>query len=178
MKQAVIEVINLNCLLENIVGLDAIQIEDRGQELYKELFLTTEYSGVHYTHDEQEITFSKIRFRHAFYLSPMKNEIDKRRVARIRWILPIISGQALNSECWLVDDNGIKKRLYICYGLNYVIWLEPQENKDKWIFSSAYVAEREQIREYTSRGTRIAEFNKKEKKDSKGKKGKKNKNRS
>ncbi len=166
MEQAIIKAVNLTHLLETLIGLDDIEIEEHGGRLYKQLFLITDVSGTKIAHDGQEITFSKDRFRHAFYLSPKKNEIDKRRVARIKWILPLTQGRVLNSECWLVNDDGIQKRLYICYGLNYVVWLEPQENKEKWVFSSAYVATREQIREYTSRGKRIAEFHKKKKKSS------------
>lgn len=166
MKQEIAQGQNLLRLEISLFELDDIQIEDLGEKLYKDLFLDTEFSGVQYTHDNQPVSFSKDRFRHAFYLSPNKNEIDKRRVARIKWILPLIEGKVLNSECWLINDGGIKKRLYVCFGLNYLVWLEPQGNKDRWIFSTAYVAERKQIRGYTSRGTRISEFFGKKKKGS------------
>ena len=166
MKQKTIQGLNLLGLELSLFELDDIQIEDLGEKSYKELFLDTNFSGVRYTHDNQKVTFSKDRFRHAFYLSPKKNEIDKRRVIRIKWILPLIQGKVLNSECWLVNDKSIEKRMYVCYGLNYVVWLEPHGNDQEWSFSTAYVAERKFLRDYASRGKRIAEFWSKKKKGS------------
>lgn len=152
--------VNLNFLIESLIGLNYIEIEEFGRKLYAELFLTSNFSGVQLSHDGEKVSFSVDRFDHAFYESPRKNLIDKSRVARIRWILPLITGKAKNSQCWLVKQDGIEKRLYVCYGLNYVVWLERQNNKEKsWVFSTAYIAERREIKKYTSNGSLLAKFN-------------------
>jgi hypothetical protein len=169
MKEALDNAVNLHQLLEGLVGLDLLEIEAFGVERYADLFLTSEVSGVHLLHDGQKVTFSVDRFDHAFYETPMKNVIDKSRVARIHWILPLIQGKVVNSQFWLVNVGGKRKRLYVCYGLNYVVWLERSGNApESWIFSSAYVAERKYIREYQSNGQLIQKFNNKEKQKKKG----------
>ncbi len=148
MKQELPKTVNLNHLLMSLIGLNDIQVEEFAEQQYKELFLKTKYSGNHTTHDGQQVSFALERFRHAFFKSPKKNEIEKSRVERMKWILPIIQGKALNYTCWLINDRGVIKRLYICYPLVFVIWLEPSLEVGKWIFSSAYPASRAKIREY------------------------------
>jgi hypothetical protein len=165
--------INLNLLLEGLFGLNNIEVEDFGRGLYTAQFLTNYVSGIHPTHDGQKVSFSLNRFDHAFFESPAKDLIDRSRVARIRWILPLIQGLAINSQCWLVNDDGVEKRLYICYGLNYVVWLELHYKQEgSWVFSTAYVAERDEIKKYTSKGKLIQKFNSKEKEKKKKRKRK------
>jgi hypothetical protein len=131
-------------------GDDAI--ERIGRNLYAENLLTSTHSGVFQMHDGEQVKFQKTRFDHAFFMagnwqtSKEKTGIDVRRVARLRWILPIIQGEILSTECWLVTENGGENRLYLSFGLGYVIWVE-SSNKGWW-FSSAYTASGTQIRGY------------------------------
>lgn len=141
------EEVNLNTLLLALFGKSEEEIKKIGQELYAiELLAQEKWFKKHQTHDRQAVMFRKERFSHAFFKSPDKNVIDRARVERIKWILPIVQGKAQNWECWeLTYSDGKTKRLYACYGLGYVVWLEQEED---WIFSTAYSCSKSEIRKY------------------------------
>jgi hypothetical protein len=87
--------------------------------------------------------------------SKAKTGIDIRRVERVKWILPMLRCAAPNVECWLIPSDGVIKRIYICFGLGYVVWLEPGDREGWWDFSSAYTIKAAAIREYLIGGKRI-----------------------
>jgi len=122
-----------------------------------ELFLTDTRRGCYTTHDGHKIVFFNDAFDHAFFVSPEKVVLDIERVKRINWILPLIQGKAFNSECWEINQRGLNKRVYVCFGLGYLVWLKESLNGG-WKFITAYPAFRRQIREYIAGGERIAVF--------------------
>jgi hypothetical protein len=146
-------------LIVDCAGLDAAAVEKLGRKIYAERFLSDARKGQHATHDGDRVTFFAGDFDHAFFRSPEKQVIDSRRVERIEWVLPLMQGLVCNAECWLIDDHGVLKRLYVCFGLGYVVWLKENLNGG-WKFITAYPAFRAQIRKYVAGATRIAVFKK------------------
>ncbi|HEX8288033.1 MAG TPA: hypothetical protein VF556_08560 [Pyrinomonadaceae bacterium] len=148
-------------LLTDLSNLTDEDVEKVGRDLYKELFLDNEEIGVRKCHDNEDAVFYKERFDHAFFKTKDRNshikiEIDKGRVARIKWILPMIQGGIANSEYWHITEKFLEKRLYANFGLGYVVWL--WRGSGEWTFSSAYTAEPNQIRRYTKGGKKITSF--------------------
>jgi hypothetical protein len=143
--------------LIDCVGLTVAEIEALGREKFAERFLSDARKGQFLAHDGEKVVFFDDSFEHAFFRSPEKAIIDVKRVERLEWILPLMQGQILNAECWLIDDGGINKRLYLCFGLGYVVWLKERLNGG-WKFVTAYPAFRAQIRKYVAGSKRIAVF--------------------
>jgi hypothetical protein len=161
------EHLDLNTLLIDLTDLEISEIEEIGYKSYCDLFLDTEKRGVRKTHDEEDVYFWENRFTHAFYAPAVwqnttrKEVIDKIRVARIKWILPLISGQVPNSECWQVKNNNRPdQRLYVRFSQNYLIWLEPRDASG-WTFSTAYTSEGWRIRNYLKGAQRIWKYGQK-----------------
>jgi hypothetical protein len=136
-------------------------------KLYTDHETHTGMVGERCTHDSEPVMFYEDRFDHAFFISAHrtsrpynKDEFQKDRATRVRWIGEIIKGNIDGTECWRVpdpdrrDSSGgiIVKRLYILRDENYVIWLEPLKT-GRWKFSSAYPANKGYIRQITKRGT-------------------------
>lgn len=150
---------NLDDLLIDVEGMTNEEIETKARDLYKELYTGAGKSGKLRAHDGEEVIFWADRFDHAFYnssewrqYSSEKNQLDKERIKRIKWIGEVIAGNVPNSECWEVSratDNVNPQRLYIVKSKCYVVWLEPRANGG-WKFSSAYVANYGQLRRYSS----------------------------
>lgn len=157
MKQGVGKIKDLRDLLIRCNGLTPDEIEQLGRTTFSEIFLTDSRRGSYATHDGQRVVFFNDAFDHAFFASPEKVVLDIERVERINWILPLIQGDAPNSECWEVSDSGMTKRVYLCFGLGYVVWLKERLNGG-WKFITAYPAFRAQIRKYIRNGKRIASF--------------------
>jgi hypothetical protein len=152
--------VDLKSLLLKIDRLSTADAKELGEKLYDQLYITSPRVGIHKTHDGEEVFFWFDRFTHAFHYDKAKTLLDRGRVARIRWIGEIVAGSVPAFECWLVDktpqpDN----RLYIVWGENYVVWLEPRP-AGGWKFSTAYPAERDQIKGYIEDGERIWPKNK------------------
>jgi hypothetical protein len=144
--------VDLKSLLLNLDGMAVADASELGAKLYDQIYITSPRRGIHKTHDGEDVYFWFDRFTHAFHNDKAKTVLDKGRVARIRWIKEIVEGNAPEFECWLINkaprpDN----RLYIVWGENYVVWLEPRE-AGGWKFSTAYPAEREQIKIYIEDG--------------------------
>lgn len=154
----------LHTLLEDLSGLTDEGVAQRAETLFTELFLGSDTVGVHPAHDGQPVYFWKDRFSHAFFTSGdwcrrpySKEAIDRDRVARIRWIKPILAGAVVGTGCWEIREPGERrgpKRLYALIVEAYIIWLEPRR-KGGWVFSSAYVAGYGQVRRYCSQGRKI-----------------------
>lgn len=165
MKQGIGKIVDLHILLLNSAELpnDESDLETFGREQYSNLFLTNAICGFHLLHDGEQARFARGRFKHAFskadewQSSDKKTSLDKRRIARIEWILPIIKGQVSGTECWLVKEDGVEKRIYVSFGQGYVIWFESSGN-EKWEFSTAYTANAARLREYTVGGKKIWKF--------------------
>ena len=159
--------LDINSLILNLYDLDDSDIERLGYESYCDLFLDSEIRGIRKTHDDEDVYFWEERFSHAFFTpanwqyTTEKQVIDKARVARIKWILPLIGGLMTNSECWLVKNrNRPNQRLYVRFSQNYVIWLEPRD-AGGWKFSTAYPSEGWRIRNYLKGAERIWRFGQK-----------------
>jgi hypothetical protein len=152
---------DLRELLLDMKDLSDEDLEQTAKDLYSECFLQNAINGIHRLHDGDSVIFKKARFQHAFYLaanwqeSRVKTGIDIRRVERMKWILPMLGCDAPNVECWLVPSDGVIKRVYVCFALGYLIWLEPGDREGQWSFSSAYTNKAAAIREYLKGGKRI-----------------------
>lgn len=135
------------------------EVEALGAKMYSDIFLDTARDGRKPMHDGSEARFFPDTFKHAFFKSPGDYEIDNRRVARIHWILPLIAGKLPNSECWEMVQEGIEKRVYVCFGLSYIVWFKRRLDGG-WCFTTAYSAPakklRERMKEYDAK--RVAVF--------------------
>lgn len=130
-------------LLLDLSQIAEMDREEFSRQKYRELFIDAIGKGVHTCHDGEPVIFYESRFHHCCFTgrsrdTSAKEILDLRRVERLPWILPLIGGDMVNSECWLIDENRLK-RMYAIPGKGYIAWLEM--NKDgEWFFSSAYVA--------------------------------------
>ena len=166
MRQQMKRIVDLESLQLKLAEFSDADILAIGRQSYSDIFLQNARFGFHSLHDGGRVVFKAGRFKHAFFLaenwqtSKEKTRIDIRRVERLRWILPMLRCEAPNAECWLVPDDGVEKRIYVCFGLGYVIWLEPGNAQGDWSFSTAYTTSSRQIREYIKGGKRIYPNNK------------------
>lgn len=154
---------DLNALLLQTFGRSPREVEEEAHGYYRERYCAnSEYSTL-LTHDEQQVSFYENRFGHAFYgrkewtNSNQKDKPDVQRLARVRWIEPLIGGELDGSACWLCknEENSHRtRRLYILEEECFIVWLE-EWKKEEWWFSSAYSPYRQQIRKYCSQGERI-----------------------
>jgi hypothetical protein len=146
---------DLDSLLVNVKGFDDEYVERLGLTLFKEIYLTDGESGIHKTHDGEDVYFRADQFDHAFFnvsqwkTSSIKDVIDRARVARIRWIKEFISGNVPNSACWILPiSRQTYRRLYCSAPRGHAVWLIPRSNGG-WKFKSAHPAEPNQIHNYT-----------------------------
>ncbi len=151
-------------LLVDLEDLSDDEAEERGRELYAELYLTKGRVGVLSLHKGGEVVFFEDRYYHAFRTSSdrirnpySKAKVARDRIERIRWIKAILEGDVPKTECWLVPSQSGRRtrdRLYVVWENRYVIWLSPR-NDGGWKFSSCYSATRQDIRRYTQQGAKI-----------------------
>lgn len=151
-------------LLVDLENLSDDEAEERGRELYAELYLTKGRVGELSLHKGGEVVFFEDRYEHAFRTSQnrirnpySKAKVARERIERIRWIKAILEGDVPNTECWLVPAQSGRRtrdRLYVVWENRYVIWLSSRDNGG-WKFSSCYEATRQDIRRYTQQGTKI-----------------------
>jgi len=140
------------------------EVKEEGALVYEqEFFSNGGKRGEILLHDGQVAFIFRDRFEHAFYTSPdrirhpySKSKIAHDRVERIKWIKPILEGKVKGTQCWLVPDPRRKKRLYVVMQEQYIIWLE-ERNDGGWKFSTAYCAENQNIKRYTTKGVKIWE---------------------
>jgi len=160
---------DLLALLVDLTGIDDNRAEEIGRDFYKKELLTSDCVGLHDLHDGEKVLVHISRFDHAFFTTPRvygqaerKIVLDRPRIARVRWIKLLISGQLDNSACWEVAARSgrpaFPNRLYVLYEPAYVVWLEPRGQDDSavcWKFSSGYPANPKYLRDKTKGGTCI-----------------------
>lgn len=137
----------------NLSGLKAAAIEALGIKIYIQEYLTNAFCGTHLAHDGDTVYFHiKVGKGHALHktVNKYKDTIDPPRVERLRWIKEFISGRVPNSECWLIPENGITKRVYCSFGDAYMVWLGPRD-QGGWKFETAYQCDTGTIRGYLKR---------------------------
>jgi|CXWL01.1.fsa_nt_gi hypothetical protein len=157
---------DLEALLIDLESRTDIEAAAFARKVYAEIFLTRRQFGVHPTHDAQDVVFHADRFNHAFFTDPShgrfsfaKTHLARDRIERMRWILPVILGAVPRSACWrTTGESGRAMRLYLLHDINYVVWLSERRDGDGFNFSSAYVVEPRDIREYTRGGRKLAAF--------------------
>jgi len=150
---------NLASLLLDLSGLSDEEAEEVTYQEYIKLYTDQKTHGgrigLRKTHDGEEVIFFEDRFGHAFFTSAQKtsrqyakDEFQRNRASRVRWIGPIIQGDIGDTECWRIfphqryhSNTNMPSRLYILWDEKYLVWLEPRKS-GSWWFSSAYVAER------------------------------------
>lgn len=116
------------------------------------------------THDGERVVMypGEPDFTHAFFTAGerhrrgwAKDIVDPRRVARARWIVPVIGGLVDGTQCFRVIDYAAykkpppEKRLYVVRDERYVIWLIRKPGGFR--FKTAYVAGHADIERYIHR---------------------------
>ena len=150
---------DLDSLYTDIKGLSDEEAETLGQKLYREEFSLTEHRGYIQIAPDVKVYFFMDQYMHAFRSSEdrirheySKAKIARDRIARIRWIKPVLQGKISNTEYWTVLGNsGHKKRLYVVVDKKYIIWLESRKD-GHWRFSTAYTTDSASIGRYTKGG--------------------------
>lgn len=153
----------LNALLSSTDGLDDEQVEALGRRLYAEHCVVPARSGLVTTHDGAPVVIYPDDFDHAFFTAASrhrrgwaKDVVDPLRVARARWVVPVIGGRVPGTKCYRVVEYGAyrkpppEKRLYVVRDERYVVWLLPR-GKGGWRFKTAYVTGYSDINRYTQR---------------------------
>ncbi len=126
-------------------------------------------TGIHACHDGAEMRVYEDRIEHLITSSSDRSrnpfchdQLDLRRIQRLRWIVPLISGQVPTSSCWEVADGKRTKRLYMfspSRAQPYVVWLDPLRQDKTWKLSSAYLLDDHRLlRRYVGNGIKIASF--------------------
>jgi hypothetical protein len=156
-------------LLEDVSGLSGGDLFEKGFSIYRDLYLAKgRVVGVEKTHDGHILLFHEDRFEHAFQTtsdrlcSPDRKDIvDAKRIARIRWIRPVVTGQVTSTACFEVPSptgrSRPPNRLYVVESELYVVWLEPRTSGG-WKFSSAYPATRDGVERYKRGGRTVGRW--------------------
>lgn len=149
--------VDLTSLLLDLSGLDDAQAEQLGRAEFKSLYIPQGTRGALTAYDGSQIVFFEDQFDHAFFTTSdryrhefAKNVLARDRVARVRWIGPILRGEVPNTQCWeslRSPGTGQIKRLCIASAELYVIWLDARSDGG-WRFSTAYVARAAQASGY------------------------------
>lgn len=148
---------DLNRLLLDVSNMSNAEIEAAGRAYYSERFLDNARNGQRETHDGEVLYFWESRFNHSCF----KVGIEKARIERLPWILPIIEGSIPDAECWRVS-NAVQgrpdNRVYMVLGsFNFVVWLEARQSGG-WTYSTHYPSDIRTIRGYQRRGSKIWTF--------------------
>jgi hypothetical protein len=136
--------------------------------LYDEYCVQVAKSGKLVTHDGIKVAAYPYddHFVHAFFTATSKDRygiskdiIDDRRVARVRWIAPVIGGLVNGTKCYSIREHWLRKkptpekRLYVVREATYVIWLI--KNPKGFYFKTAYVTGHGDIKRYLQQGARL-----------------------
>jgi len=154
---------DLEAIRLDVEPLSDADLLDLAKGLYRNTYLNKGHVGEMQTHDGQTVLFFERQFEHAFWSSPdkhasphLKVRLARERIARLRWIGPLLTGEVAGSECWEgsgLDANRHHNRLYLISDELYVAFLEPRDHGG-WKFWTAFPATRERIQEY-KRGRRL-----------------------
>lgn len=148
---------DLASILLDLSGLDDTEAAELGRSEYKSIYTPQGYRGTLTAYDGSEVVFFEDRFEHAFFTTSdryrrefAKDLLARDRVARVRWIGPILKGEVSNTQCWESlrspgDDR--TQRLCVASVELFVIWLEARSD-GAWRFSTAYLARGPQVRNY------------------------------
>jgi hypothetical protein len=152
--------------VENLWPADLIAL---GRRLYEAHRVAPARAGALVTHDGLPVYVYPDDFDHAFFTAAdrarrgiAKDVIDPERVARVRWIGPIVAGRAPGTKCCRVCEWGSfrkpppEKRLYVVRQERYVIWLLPR-GRGGFRFRTAYVTGHGDIERYIARQRKIWE---------------------
>lgn len=164
------EPVDLDGTFWDIKSLSDDEAEAAGEAAFHDEFITRDgRSGEIKAHDGESVLFFADRYHHAFHTSPdrarraySKGKVARDRIARIRWIRPIVEGRIPGTECWEVPlkipEEGLRpfpgKRLYVLWPEEYVIWLIPLKNGG-FKFSTAYLIPPGEIGSYLKLATKI-----------------------
>lgn len=158
-------------LLWPVDGLSNEELERTARALYTRHCTVRAKHGAVTTHDGERVYLfaDEDTFVHAFFTAGerhrrgwAKDVVDPRRVERIRWIVPVISGLVDGTQCYRVMDYASygkpapEKRLYIVRKEQYVVWLI-RRNDGGFRFRTAYVAGNADIDRYVHRQRKIWE---------------------
>ena len=153
----------------DLSGLTDTEIEARGLEEFSRNYLKNGRAGMLNLCKGGIALFHPDRYCHAFRKSAdrighpeSKSAVAVERVERILWIKEVLEGRVTGTQCWRVVSRTPGKgpgRLFVVCRECYVVWLDPRSgSSDKWNFSSAYPATRNDIKRYTSGATMLWEI--------------------
>jgi hypothetical protein len=158
-------------LLWPVDGLSDNQLERVARMLYTGHCVEPAKQGRVTTHDGLRVVMypDDADFVHAFFTAGEKHRrgwakdvIDPHRVARARWIVPVISGLVDGTQCFRVVDYAAhtkpapEKRLYVIRDERYIVWLIRRKVGD-FRFKTAYVTGPGDIKRYIHRQRMIWE---------------------
>ena len=95
------------------------------------------------THDGQNVLYDPANNYHFLRRKDLNTGlryVDMTRLQRLRWIRPIIEGKTKLIFLFKEktdSETGIKKRLYYCRSLKYLVVLN-QKNEGTWLLNTAY----------------------------------------
>ena len=125
-------------LLCNVERFSGKALEREALRLYVRYCVEPASQGKVVTHDGKRVVIYRDErdFTHAFFTAGEKHRrgwakdiIDPRRVERVRWIVPVISGLVEGTQSFRVVEYASykkpppEKRLYVVRGERYVVWL-------------------------------------------------------
>lgn len=129
------------------------------RKTFSDTFLDTARSGEHTAHDGAIVTIYADRYKHCFLDKKTRQTIDRERLERLRWILPMIGGQVPGSQCWEKEETDCKRRFYFSFSLGYIVWLRTKDiSESGWNLRTAYTASNEVLRRYTIGSKKLAQF--------------------
>ncbi|HEX8693167.1 MAG TPA: hypothetical protein VF746_12145 [Longimicrobium sp.] len=140
-----------------------IELIALGRRLYESHCVRPARAGAVLTHDGAPVFIYPDDFDHAFFTAATrsrrgiaKDVVDPERIARARWIAPIVGGLVPGTKCYRVCEWGSfrkpppEKRLYVVRDERYVIWLLPR-GRGGFRFKTAYVTGHGDIERYIAR---------------------------
>jgi hypothetical protein len=163
--------VDLASLLLPVQGLRDEQVEAVADSMYARHCVEPARNGLVTTHDGHPVFIYRDdeTFTHAFFTAASrdrrgwaKDVIDPQRVARVRWIVPVVSGCVAGTKCYRVVEYGAfrkpppEKRLYVVRSERYVVWLLPRK-AGGFRFKTAYVTGHGDIDRYIDRQRKIWE---------------------
>lgn len=163
--------VELASLLVPTDDLDEAELEAAAVSLYRRYCVEPAASGTVTTHDGHRVFMfhDAETVNHAFFTASTryrrgwaKDVIDPERVARVRWIVPVVSGAVEGTRCYRIVEYGAykkpppEKRLYVVRQERYVVWLLPRL-AGGYKFKTAYVTGHGDIERYIARQRKIWE---------------------
>src|SRR4029078_12781821 len=115
MTQLAVQQVDLASLMIECSHLPERECGELARRLFNDTFLDTARRGVRKTHDGHDVYIFPDRLKHCFYEKETRTCIDRIRLQRLAWILPMLQGRVSRSECWEADEIDCTRRMYLTF---------------------------------------------------------------